>query len=176
MEYVVLVDEQDRETGVEEKMQAHKVGLLHRAISVFIFNSRGEMLLQQRAAGKYHSALLWTNTSCSHPRPNESPANAATRRLQEEMGMTCDLTEAFSFVYRAELDHDLIEHEFDHVFVGTCDDMPAPDSSEVASYRYITRQSLINEIAANPGHFTEWFKMCINDWDKFIFPMERKKQ
>src|SRR3954471_20885356 len=114
MEYVVLTDGQDNEMGVMEKLQAHKDGRLHRALSVFIFNSKGELLLQQRAAGKYHSAGLWTNTCCSHPRQGETVYDAANRRLYEEMGLQCNLRQAFSFVYKSHLDHGLTEHEYDH--------------------------------------------------------------
>lgn len=123
MEYVVLVDEQDKETGTMEKLQAHLNGRLHRAVSVFLFNSKGELLLQQRASGKYHSANLWTNTCCSHPRPGESAYDAANRRLYEEMGLACELSEVFSFIYKAHLGNNLTEHEFDHVFVGTNDNI-----------------------------------------------------
>ena len=165
MEYVVLVDEQDNETGLMEKMQAHVEGKLHRAISVFVFNSKNEMLLQQRAAGKYHSALLWTNTCCSHPRQGETTLAAAGRRLREEMGMACNLKEAFTFIYKAKLGGELTEHELDHVFVGTTDDLPVPDRLEVAAWRYISIDDLHKELEASPGSFTEWFKICLRDWE-----------
>ena len=172
MEQVVLVGPEDNEIGTMEKQQAHVEGRLHRAISVFIFNSEGEMLLQQRAAGKYHSASLWTNTCCSHPRPGESSYAAAMRRLHEEMGLACELKEIFSFVYKASLDHDLTEHEFDHVFVGITDDMPRPDISEVGAWKYISQTSLDKDIEAAPEKYTEWFKICRRDWrEKLLLKM-----
>jgi isopentenyl-diphosphate delta-isomerase len=163
MEYVVLVDEQDKETGKMEKLQAHVEGRLHRAISVFIFNSKNELLLQQRAAEKYHSALLWTNTCCSHPRPGEHTFDAANRRLMEEMGIACDLSESFDFIYNASVENGLTEHEYDHVFTGSTDAVPAPDSSEVASWRYIGLEALHNEMQQSPGNFTVWFRICIDN-------------
>lgn len=164
MEYVILVDGQDKETGTMEKLQAHLDGRLHRAVSVFLFNSKGELLLQQRARSKYHSANLWTNTCCSHPRPGESVYDAANRRLYEEMGMACELKEVFRFIYKAHLDNNLTEYEFDHVFVGTSDNVPDPDNSEVAAWRYISIDVLITEITDHPERFTEWFKICMKDW------------
>ena len=174
MEYVILVDEQDKKLGSMEKMQAHVEGKLHRAISVFIFNSKNELLLQQRADGKYHSALLWTNTCCSHPRPGETVIDAANRRLHEEMGMICDLKEAFSFVYKAHLNNDLTEHEYDHVFTGITDAVPIPDKTEVAAWKYTTIEALITEIKTHPGAYTEWFKICIKDWYKELFNKTEK--
>ena len=170
MEYVVLVDEQDKEIGTMEKLQAHEEGRLHRAISVFIFNTRGEMLLQQRAAGKYHSALLWTNACCSHPRPGERVADAAHRRLQEEMGMNCLLNEAFSFTYKAELEHGLTEHEYDHVFTGITDAHPALNPTEAAAWRYTGITELQDDIAEQPGLYTEWFKICIKEHVAKLLP------
>lgn len=169
MEYVILVDEQDNETGVMEKMQAHRVGALHRAFSVFIFNSKKEMLLQQRAAGKYHSAGLWTNTCCSHPRPGETLLDAATRRLQEEMGLACTLKKTFSFFYKAHLDNDLTEHELDHVFIGVTDVLPVPAIAEVASWKYMSLSDLDIDIRLNPEQYTEWFKICLRDYSKKYF-------
>jgi isopentenyl-diphosphate delta-isomerase len=162
-EQVVLVDEQDAELGTMEKMQAHIEGRLHRAISVFVYNSKGEMLLQQRAGGKYHSAGLWTNTCCSHPRPAEAVMDAANRRLQEEMGMVCKLKEIFSFVYKAHLDHELTEYEYDHVFTGISDAIPVPDPEEVGGWKYMSIETLTADITANPDEYTEWFKICMRD-------------
>jgi isopentenyl-diphosphate Delta-isomerase len=170
MEQVILVDEHDHETGTMEKMQAHVEGRLHRAISVFLFNIKGELLLQQRAAGKYHSSLLWTNTCCSHPRPGETPKDAATRRLQEEMGITCELKEAFSFIYKAELDHNLTEYEYDHVFTGVTDAPPAPDKTEVAGWKYVDVDTLKRDIQRHPEEYTEWFKICLRDWSEKLTP------
>src|ERR1700709_1109503 len=142
LEEVILVNENDEETGTIEKMEAHKQALLHRAFSVFVFNTKGEMLLQQRALGKYHSAGLWTNTCCSHPRPGEDVTDAAVRRLYEEMGMKCTLKEAFCFVYKAELDQNLTEHEYDHVFTGVSDDTPVPEPTEAGGWKYISADAL----------------------------------
>ena len=165
---VILVDEQDNELGVMEKIQAHKEGRLHRAVSVFIFNSKKEMLLQKRAPGKYHSPNLWTNTCCTHPMPGEKVRDAATRRLKEEMQLSCPLRSAFSFIYEAKVEGGLIEHEFDYVFKGIADGTPKPDKEEVAEWRYITIDKLDKELRTNPEHFTEWFKIC---YDKYFFEL-----
>lgn len=159
-EFVILVDEHDHETATCEKLAAHQQGLLHRAISVFIFNSKKEMLLQQRASTKYHSGGLWTNACCSHPRPGESTAEAAKRRLKEEMGIVNDdLQFLFSFIYKAQLDNQLTEHELDHVYVGITDAMPLPDPSEVSSYKWVNVDHLSADIAENPANYTVWFKL-----------------
>ena len=158
---VILVDELDSQLGLMEKMQAHTEGKLHRAVSVFIFNSKKELVLQKRAAGKYHSPGLWTNTCCTHPQDGEAPRTAATRRLKEEMGMACNLEKAFSFVYKAALDQQLTEYEYDHVFVGITDDVPIPEASEVNDWRYIALEALVTEMRYNPEKYTEWFKICV---------------
>lgn len=160
MEEVILVDDQDRPIGTMEKMEAHEKGLLHRAFSIFVFNSDDELLLHQRAFGKYHSGGLWTNTCCSHPRPGETVLEAGHRRLMEEMGMTCDLEERFSFVYRSELDKGLIEHELDHVIFGISDELPVLNPEEVAAYRYASLEEISEEMRDDPDLFTEWFKIC----------------
>lgn len=160
MEEVILVDDQDRPIGTMEKMEAHAKGQLHRAFSIFVFNSDGELLLHQRAFDKYHSGGLWTNTCCSHPRPGESVLEAGHRRLMEEMGMACDLQERFSFVYRSELDQGLIEHELDHVMFGVSDDLPVLNPEEVAAYRYASLEEISEEMTDDPDLFTEWFKIC----------------
>jgi len=162
-ESVVLVDVNDVALGTMEKMEAHVTGTLHRAISVFVFNSSGDFLLQQRAAEKYHSAGKWSNTCCSHPRSGELNMDAARRRLREEMGMECALEEWFNFVYRAEFDNGLIEHEYDHVFVGKCDELPKPNPQEVAAFRYIGRETLNADIEQNSDNYTEWFKICLKE-------------
>jgi len=159
-ESVVLVDTEDNEVGIAPKLEAHRRGLLHRAVSVFVFNSRGETLLQRRASRKYHSAGLWSNTACSHPRPGETPHAAAKRRLREEMGVRCSPRYAFRFLYRAELDRGLIEHELDHVFVGTSDAGPEPDPSEVEEWRWIGVAQLREELAAGPHRFTAWLPIA----------------
>jgi isopentenyl-diphosphate delta-isomerase len=164
MEQVVLVDEQDNEIGVMEKLQAHVEGRLHRAFSVFICNTQGELLLQQRAAGKYHSASLWTNTCCSHPRPGEGVTDAAHRRLKEEMGLSCELKEAFSFVYKVRFDNNLTEHEFDHVFTGISDTVPIPDTNEVGDWKYVHPDAINEDLAAHPEKYTEWFRICFLEW------------
>ena len=161
-EHVVLVDHQDKELGTCEKLKAHKEGLLHRAFSVFIFNSEGKMLIHKRAQGKYHSEGLWTNACCSHPRQNESLQDAVKRRLPEEMGISCDVKEAFSLLYHANVSKNLIEHEFDHVFIGTYDnDEIEPNPEEVAEYRWIAIGDLLEEMSANPKSFTEWFHLAV---------------
>ena len=165
-EQVVLVDELDNPTGLMEKMAAHDGPHLHRAFSVFLFNSKGEMLLQQRAASKYHSPLLWTNTCCSHPRQGESVMEAATRRLQEEMGMQGEIKEVFTFIYMAEVGCGLTEHEFDHVLIGTTDDIPVINPDEVESYKYMSINDIKQQLSENPETFTEWFKIAFAELAK----------
>ncbi len=162
-EYVILVDEKDNPSGVMEKMEAHEKGVLHRAFSFFIFNSSGEMLIQQRALTKYHSGGLWTNACCSHPRPGETVQEAAYRRIKEEMGIACNPLFAFSFIYRAELDKNLIEHELDYVFTGICDEVPVLNPDEVQDFKYISISELKDSMSRNPEFFTEWFKIV---WEK----------
>lgn len=156
--FVILVDENDRETGTMEKMEAHKTASLHRAISVFVLNSGGEWILQRRALDKYHSKGLWTNTCCTHPFPGESNLEAANRRLKEEMGISCDLKELFSFVYKGKLDNDLTEHEFDHVFAGISDEIPVINTTEVIEWKKVRFEDLHNDILKNPSNYTYWFK------------------
>lgn len=160
--HVIAVNEKDEVLGFVEKMEAHQKGILHRAISVLVFNSDNEWLLQQRAAKKYHSNLLWSNTACTHPMENEEVTEAAHRRLKEEMGMKSPLEKKFSFQYRAELDNNLIENELDHVFIGKSDELPAINKDEVASYRYVSTEELQTEIDRFPDQFTEWFKILFN--------------
>lgn len=160
-EYVILVDNQDNELGRMEKMEVHRRALLHRAISVFILNSKGEWLLQRRAFDKYHSNGLWTNTCCSHPYPEETGIEAARRRLMEEMGLQADLDEIFWFIYKEPLDNELTEHELDHVFVGITDDKPAINPNEVSDWKYIGYDALKADIERNPEKYTVWFKMIV---------------
>jgi isopentenyl-diphosphate Delta-isomerase len=160
MEQVVLVDEKDQETGRMEKIEAHVKGILHRAFSVFIVNSSGQLLLQRRSKEKYHSPGLWTNTCCSHPRPDEPVENAALRRLVEEMGFDCILHRSFSFIYRFEFDNGLTEHEFDHVLIGKSDDVPRPDPGEVSEFRYADIEVLEKDINENPENYTVWFRIA----------------
>lgn len=163
-EQVVLIDEKDTVLGTMGKMQAHREGVLHRAFSVFVFNSKGETLLQQRALDKYHSPGLWTNTCCSHPREDESYAEAAHRRIREEMGFDCELKEKFHFIYRADVGKGLIEHELDHVFIGYFNGTPNLNPQEVYNYKWISLQDLQKEIFEHPEQYTEWFKIILKEY------------
>lgn len=158
-EFVILVDEHDKELGTMEKMQAHREGKLHRAISVMIFNANKECLMQKRSSFKYHSAGLWSNACCSHPRRGEAPVDAAKRRLYEEMGIRCELQKVYDFTYEIKLDGGLTEHEFDHVFAGICGDVPLPDPLEVSDWKYISVSKIKEEMQRDPDQFTEWFKL-----------------
>ncbi|MCX2574391.1 isopentenyl-diphosphate Delta-isomerase [Pedobacter sandarakinus] len=162
VEHVIVVDEHDTPLGEMEKLEAHQKGVLHRAFSIFIFNSRGELLLQQRAAEKYHCAGLWTNTCCSHPRSHETNEDAAKRRLMEEMGLRAELHYAFNFHYRAEFDDGLIEHEIDHVFIGVSDQIPLMNPLEVGGCRYADLASLQEDIFYHPERYTPWLKICLD--------------
>lgn len=162
MEEVIVVDENDREIGACEKLKAHREGILHRAFSVFVFNSEKELLLQRRAAAKYHSPGLWSNTCCSHPSPGESTESAAHRRLKEEMGFDCELKELFSFTYRAEFENGLIENEYDHVFIGNGDSRPDCDPEEVGDLKYVDLGELQEAIQKNPGEYTYWLRFSLN--------------
>ena len=160
LEEVVLVNEKDEALGTMEKMAAHEQALLHRAFSVFVFNTSGDLLMQQRAHSKYHSGGLWTNTCCSHPRPNEDVADAAYRRLQEEMGFTTSLTKAFDFTYKAAFDNGLTEHEFDHVIIGQYDGVVNFNPNEVAAYSFMKVKELEEQIQETPERFTAWFHIA----------------
>ncbi len=161
-EEVILVDENDHFVGVSEKLEAHLQGKLHRAFSIFIFSSNKEILLQKRASNKYHSSGLWSNTCCGHPRPGETLQNAVIRRLNEEMGFTCKLVELFSFIYEVKLEKNLIEHEYDHVFVGSYDGIPYPNSNEVEDWKWVPVETLSNHINNYPIEYTHWFKLIFN--------------
>ncbi len=164
-DFVILVDEQDNPIGTAEKMEAHQHGgKLHRAFSVLVFNDKGETMLQRRAASKYHCPGLWTNTCCSHPRPDETSLVAATRRLQEEMGFICPLEEKFSFLYRAEFSNGLTEHEFDHVFIGRYNDSPSINPMEADDWRWISMSDLEKEMADDPDRFTPWFTIIVQQY------------
>ncbi|MBD1391591.1 isopentenyl-diphosphate Delta-isomerase [Mucilaginibacter glaciei] len=160
-EGVIIVNAGGEFIGTMDKMAAHRSGMLHRAFSVFIFNSKGQLLLQQRALDKYHSGGLWTNTCCSHPKLGEVTFDAANRRLQEEMGMACKLTELFQFSYHHQFENGLIENEFDHVFMGISDELPLPNSTEVANFKYIDTDQLMFELIEQPDLYTPWFKICL---------------
>jgi isopentenyl-diphosphate delta-isomerase len=157
---VILVNEADDAIGVMGKMEAHQKGVLHRAFSVFIFNSKGRMLLQQRALSKYHGANLWTNTCCSHPYPGERTEEAAQRRLQEEMGFIANIKEIFSFTYKAQVENGLIEHEYDHVFAGEHEGSIESNKNEVAAYSYEEMDEVKQRIQQQPEKFTAWFKIA----------------
>ena len=163
VERVILVDENDLEIGTMEKQKAHVTGDLHRAISVFIFNSKGEILLQQRAITKYHSGGLWSNTCCTHPRQGEETKDAAKRRLNEEMGIQCNLEFRFSFIYKAKLTNGLFEHEFDHVYFGQSDFLPVLNSEEAENYKYVNIHEIIEDLKTNSSKYTEWFKICLEE-------------
>lgn len=167
-EFVVLVDQDDQKLGLMEKQLAHVAGLLHRAFSVFVFNSKGELMIQQRAASKYHSPTLWTNTCCSHPRDNETYEQAAHRRLEEEMGFDCELEYKFNFIYKAHLENDLIEHELDHVFIGTFDNEPKLNPDEVMAYRWVELDDLKKDMEKNPQNYTAWFKIIFEHYVSYI--------
>jgi len=155
---VILVDKNDRQIGTAGKMEAHHKGLLHRAVSVFIVNSRGEWILQKRAHDKYHSNGLWTNTCCTHPNPGETVEDSAKRRLMEEMGIKCDLTKLFTFIYREKLDRELTEHELDHVFLGITDNLPVINTQEVEEWEAVSYNDLHDDIRKNPSDYTFWFR------------------
>ncbi len=165
---VILVDEQDQPVGRMEKMEVHQKALLHRAFSIFIFNSRGEMLLHKRADKKYHSAGLWTNACCSHPRPGEDTRAAAEKRLHEEMGIVTPLNKAFDFVYRAGFDNGLTEYEFDHVFVGAYNGEIFPDDEEVSDYCFKTIDEIKSSIQSHPQKYTEWFKIAFPKMEAYL--------
>ncbi|WP_405267373.1 isopentenyl-diphosphate Delta-isomerase [Cellulophaga sp. Ld12] len=167
-EHVILVNQSDEQIGTMPKMEAHEKAVLHRAFSVFIMNKKGETMLQQRAAHKYHSPLLWTNTCCSHQRVGETNIQAGKRRLQEEMGFQAELKELFSFIYKAPFDNGLTEHELDHVMVGYSDHSPEINPEEVADWKWMLPEDVKNDIATNPGHYTAWFKIIFEKFYSYI--------
>lgn len=165
---VVLVDSNDIELGTMEKLEAHEKGLLHRAFSVFLFNDKGEMLIQKRADTKYHSAGLWSNSCCSHPAKNETIEEAAKRRLVEEIYIETELKKLFSFEYRAELNRNLVEHELDHVLIGFCNSFQKINPEEVSEMKFVSMNELKEDLAKFPENYTAWFKIIINTyWDNF---------
>ncbi|OEJ98948.1 isopentenyl-diphosphate delta-isomerase [Flavivirga aquatica] len=163
-EKVILVNEKDEQIGLMPKMEAHEKALLHRAFSVFIFNDKNDLMLQQRALDKYHSPGLWTNTCCSHQRNGETNVEAGKRRLQEEMGFTVDLEESISFIYKAPFDNGLTEHEYDHVLLGKYNKEPIINVEEVANWKWMRIEDIKNDISLRPELYTEWFKVI---FDKF---------
>ena len=172
-EKVVLVNENDEQIGVMPKMEAHVKALLHRAFSVFIFNDNNELMLQQRAFGKYHSPGLWTNTCCSHQREGEGNIAAGKRRLKEEMGFVVDLKESVSFIYKAPFDNGLTEHEYDHVLLGTYNGEPAINTDEVANWKWMPLEDVKHDIALHPERYTAWFKVIFEKFYEHI-NMQRK--
>jgi len=158
---IILVDANGNDTGAMEKMEAHRVGRLHRAFSLFIFNNQRELLLQQRAGTKYHSGGLWSNTCCSHPAPGETVLQAAHRRLQEELNFDCELREVFSFTYRADVGNGLIEHELDHVLLGTYDGAFQPNPEEVQACKWIPMNELTSDISLDGDSYTNWLRLVI---------------
>ncbi|MCX8489795.1 MAG: isopentenyl-diphosphate Delta-isomerase [Cyclobacteriaceae bacterium] len=161
MDSVILVDENDNAIGTMEKMEAHIKGQLHRAFSIVVFNSRGEMLIQKRASTKYHSGGLWTNTCCSHPTPKEEIELTVKKRLLFEMGIELSPKFAYKFMYHTRLDQNLIEHEVDYVFKGVYDGDPLVNAEEVEDWKFISMNSLVSNIARNPDSYTYWFKLMI---------------
>lgn len=172
-EKVILVNEKDEQIGLMAKMEAHEKALLHRAFSVFIFNNKNELLLQQRALTKYHSPGLWTNTCCSHQREGESNIQAGKRRLQEEMGFETELSETTSFIYKAPFDNGLTEHEYDHIMVGYHSDEPTINPNEVADWKWMSLVNIQKDIFENPEIYTAWFKII---FEKFYDHINVKKK
>ena len=168
MDQVVLVNSKDEPLGTMEKLEAHHKGLLHRAFSVLIFNHKGELLIQKRAKHKYHCGGLWTNTCCSHQRLNEESINAGKRRLQEEMGFTTELVSIGNFIYRVAFPNGLIEHELDHVLIGNYSEDPIPNKEEVEDWRYVSLETLNQDIKMNPNDYTYWFKEIMNRFKEKI--------
>ena len=167
-EKVILVDKNDNQVGLMPKLEAHEKGVLHRAFSIFIFNSKYELLLQKRASSKYHSGGLWTNTCCSHPREGEDILDAANRRLDEEMGIKTSLRKVYDFIYKAELDNQLTEHEFDHVFYGVFDNDPILNKDEAEDFKWVDMEKLNNDIIKNEDNYTVWFKIAFEYFYNYL--------
>lgn len=167
-EHVILVNENDEQIGTMPKLEAHEKAVLHRAFSVFIFNDKNELMLQQRAAHKYHSPLLWTNTCCSHQRVGETNIEAGKRRLQEEMGFVTELKDIISFIYKAPFDNGLTEHEYDHILIGYYNNAPILNEDEVEDWKWMTLDDIKKDIALHPHDYTEWFKIIFDRFYKHI--------
>jgi len=165
---VILVNEQDEQIGLMEKIEAHEKALLHRAFSVFVFNKKGELMLQQRALTKYHTPGLWTNTCCSHQREGETNVEAGKRRLLEEMGFTTDLKDTISFIYKAPFENGLTEHEYDHILVGQYDEDPKPNPEEVNAWKWVSLEEVKEDMKRNPEVYTEWFKIIFDKYYNHI--------
>lgn len=173
MEEVILVNERDEPVGTMEKIRAHREGLLHRAFSIIVLDDKGRILIQRRADEKYHSPGKWSNTCCSHPRPGELINRALSRKLQQEMGFECELVKIFEFIYRAELERGMIEHEYDHVYLGRYNGEVQPNSREVSEYRYLTIEELNEEIRHSPENYTPWFREIVPRLPRYIGTLER---
>ena len=167
-EHVILVNENDEQIGTMPKLEAHEKAVLHRAFSVFVFNDKNELMLQQRAAHKYHSPLLWTNTCCSHQRVGETNIEAGKRRLQEEMGFVTELKDIISFIYKAPFDNGLTEHEYDHILIGYYNNEPILNVDEVKDWKWMTLDAVKKDIALHPHYYTEWFKIIFDKFYKHI--------
>lgn len=167
-EQVILVNENNEELGTMPKMEAHEKAVLHRAFSVFLINDKGETMLQQRAAHKYHSPMLWTNTCCSHQRLGESNIEAGVRRLQEEMGVKTELKELFSFVYKAPFDNGLTEHELDHVMIGKYNDEPKINADEVNAWKWMSLDDIKDDMAEHPSNYTAWFRIIFDRFHTYV--------
>ena len=175
-EEVILVNEQDEQIGLMEKLEAHQKGALHRAVSVFIFNEKGELLLQKRASTKYHGAGLWTNTCCTHPRDGETNLDCANRRLREEMGFDAKLEERFSFIYKSEVENGLVENEFDHVFFGVYDGEIQPNAEEVEDCTFVPLGNVSKEADQHPERFSIWFRIILEKFKEHLSGMEHALQ
>ena len=173
MERVILVDRDDRKTGVLGKLRAHREGVLHRAFSVFVLNPKGDLLVQQRSARKSHPGGRWTNTCDGHPRPGETTAAAAHRRLAKEMGFDCALDETFAFVYHADLGGGLVENEYDHVLIGTYDGEPAPDTDEIKATRWVDLETLAEDMRRSPNRYAPWFRLAFDRFRQHAIPPDR---
>lgn len=171
MERVILVDEKDREIGQAEKLEAHRVGLLHRAFSLLLYNEKGEMLIQKRADGKYHGAGLWSNACCSHPRPGELIKDSVKRRAKEELGLETENHYLFKVKYEFDMGNGLIEHEMDHVFVGRCHEDPKPDPEEISDWKYVDPTELEEMMEENPERFSPWFQLIRSRIDFSKIPL-----
>lgn len=169
-EQLILVDKNDRVLGEGDKIEVHREGALHRAFSIFVFDDHNRLLLQKRAQTKYHSGGLWSNTCCGHPRPGEDTLAAAHRRLQEEMNFDCHLRKAFAFLYRVELDNDLVEHEYDHVFFGKYNGNPKPDAEEAEDWKWIELEEVKRELSENPERFSYWLREALDrkEWGRWL--------
>jgi isopentenyl-diphosphate delta-isomerase len=175
VEKIILVDERDNIVGHEEKMKAHENGgKLHRAFSIFIFNNKGEMLIQQRSLKKYHFGGLWTNTCCSHPNEDETLKDATYRKLNQEFGFNTNIKEKFSFIYKeTDENYQLTEHEFDHVLTGEFNGNPQPNPEEIDDFKWISVANLKQDIAQNPEKYTPWFKIAISKFDELNIPLQK---